>query len=68
MSEEKLWCECKLGPSIGMLSSPRFSLAIGATEPQAVSVIHVQLSTLHSFSFPIAEGRRLVAQVLRSSH
>ena len=68
MSEEKLWCECMLGLSIGMLSSPRFSLAIGATEPQAASVIHVQLSTLQSFSFPIAEGRRLVAQVLRSSH
>ena len=63
-----LWCECTLILSIGMLSSPRFSLAIGATKPQAASVIHVQLSTLHSFSFLIAEGMQLVALVLQSSH
>ena len=61
-----LWCECTLILSIRMLSSPRFSLAIGATKPQAVSVIHVQLSTLHSFSFLIAEGMQLAAQVLQS--
>ena len=61
-----LWCECMLILSIGMLSSPRFSLAIGATKPLAVSVIHVQLSTLHSFSFPIAVSMQLVAQVLQS--
>ena len=60
--------ECMLRLSIEMLSSPRFSLAIGATEPQAASVIHVQLSTLHSFSFLIAEGMQLVAQVLQSFH
>ena len=63
-----LWCECMLILSIGMLSSPRFSLAIGATEPQAASVIHVQLSTLHSSSFPTVEGMQPVAQVLQSSH
>ena len=63
-----LWCECMLILSIGMLSSPRFSLVIGATEPQAASVIHAQLSALQSFSFPIAEGMQLVAQVLQSFH
>ena len=60
--------EYMLELSIRMLSSPEFSLVIGATGPQAASVIHVQLSTLHSSSFPIAEGMQLTAQVLQSSH
>ena len=63
-----LWCECMLILSIGMLSSPEFSLVIDATELQAASVIHAQLSALQSFSFPIAEGMQPVAQVLQSSH
>ena len=61
-------CECMPKLSIGKLSSPKFSLVIDATELQAASVIHAQLSAFQSFSFPIAEGMQLVAQVLQSYH
>ena len=58
----------KPGLSVKMLSFLRFSKVVVSTVPQAVSVIHVLLSTLHSSSFLVVKGMPLTTQVPQSSH
>ena len=68
VNEEMLLYECKLRPSVKMLSFLRFLKAVASTVLQATSVIHVLLSALHSSSSLVVEGTPLTAQALQSSH